>query len=96
MSYFDRDGQPISFDQWVDLRTQEDRRVAQTVVGKCRVSTVWVGFNMGLSGEKLIFETMVFGGPLNEQIAWYSTLEEALAGHDKMVLLVQESEEVVL
>lgn len=33
----------------------------------------------------LLFETMVFGGPFDQEMARYSTWDEAEAGHKKMV-----------
>ena len=47
------------------------------------VSTVFLGFDMGLLPGRppVLFETMVFGGPLHHHQRRYSTLQDALAGH---------------
>lgn len=75
----------LEWARWFEVR--DNRRVALT---KARfgatVSTVFLGIdhNWG-DGPPLIFETMVFGGPMDENQVRYSTYEEALRGHDLMV-----------
>jgi hypothetical protein len=39
----------------------------------------------------IIFETMVFGGPLDQEQWRYATKEAALAGHDQAVAAVQDA-----
>jgi hypothetical protein len=76
----------------VDLMTwarafEGNRHVARTTVYEgCEVSTVFLGLdhNFG-SGPPLIFETLVFGGPFDKEMDRYSTWDEALAGHARMV-----------
>ena len=64
----------------------ERRRVAATEIGDVRVSTVFLGLDHSFGeGPPLLFETMVFGGPLDEEMDRYSTWEEAVEGHAKMV-----------
>jgi len=60
------------------------------------VSTVFLGIDhghdFGQSGYKpLLFETMVFGGPLDGQIQRYATWTGAEAGHAKMVQKVKDA-----
>ena len=54
-----------------------------------RVSTVWLGLDhsFGREGPPLIFETMLFERDSwsEEDVARHSTLEEAEAGHRRMV-----------
>lgn len=51
-----------------------------------RVSTVFLGLDHNLWGNRpVLYETMVFGGPLDQEIDRYSTFEEAKAGHGAMV-----------
>jgi hypothetical protein len=59
---------------------------------KITISTVWLGINHSFSrsGLPLIFETMVFGSPLDGEQERYSTLEEAQEGHRIMVEWVKE------
>ena len=66
VGYFDRQGNRITMDGYAELiRDPEYKRVAQTYIGRFRVSTVWLGFNHRIaiyddSGPPLIFESMVF------------------------------------
>jgi hypothetical protein len=95
--YFDRQGQPMSRDEYVytfDEETWEKtRRVGQDVViiddEPCNVSTVWVGIDMGFirrpGGRPIIFETMVFGGPYDQSCMRYATELEAQEGHARTV-----------
>ena len=101
---YDRDGSPITFEQWARLRWTDDEpdawrtgyeRIALDHVGDVSVSTVWLGLDHGhgLTSAPLIFETMVFGGPFDEQCWRYATEDEARAGHANVVALVRLSAE---
>ena len=86
--YFDKAGQPISFNKWIELSCVDPtyHQVACDVLADgTRISTVWLGLNHNLQlGRPLIFETMVFSQrpELSERYCWrYSTLAEAEAGH---------------
>lgn len=103
--YYDRNGQPITFEQWSALRADLDafgyRRVGLTEVSRnVEVSTVWLGINHNWSddGPPLIFETMIFGGPLDQEQWRYATEADAERGHEDAVRLaraaVQVDEEV--
>ena len=86
--FFDWDGKEIDRDRWVELLYQP-RHVGETDLGELgRVSTVWLGINFALAEDTppVIFETMVFGGPMNEEIERYCTKEQAAAGHEFMVM----------
>lgn len=91
--WFDRKGQPISYEEGARLLADsEARRVAQDVViveGEPRwVSTVHLVLNHNWDddGPPLIFETMTFthDGPI-DMVYRYPTEEAALAGHDQVV-----------
>lgn len=90
MDLYDRDGRPITMEEFVDLLTRKDdyRRVGWDTVGNRVVSTVWLGMDhaFGVRGPPLIFETMVF--PEGEILRRYPTEELARAGHAEAVLLV--------
>lgn len=62
-------------------------RVAETyVTPSIRVSTVFLGLDHRFGeGPPLVFETMVFGGPLDQDVDRYTTWEEAEAGHAVLV-----------
>jgi len=71
------------------------RRVAETYVGfqnDVYISTVFLGFDHSFSddGPPVLFETMVFGGQLNEKQWRYCTWKEAEKGHARMVKLVKQ------
>lgn len=75
--------------QWGDVSW----RVALTTVNGITVSTVFLGIDHAYSGgPPVLFETMVFGGPLAEQCERYSTWDEAAAGHEAMVQRVKEEQ----
>lgn len=63
--------------------------------GKINVSTVFLGLdhNFDDNGPPLVFETMIFGGIHDQYQDRYSTIEEALAGHETAVQLVQNKSE---
>ena len=56
------------------------------------VSTVWLGMDHSFGdGPPLIFETMVFGGELDQECDRYTTEEQAQQGHAAMVARVQRT-----
>lgn len=73
--------------EWAQRLQEKDyKRVALTKLpGDRSVSTVWLGLDHSMGGDrKLIFESMLF--PECEECDRYETLEEALEGHERMVL----------
>lgn len=95
MDAYDRQGRPISMDEWG--RLLGDRRykvVAQHQMGECMVSTVWLGFDHGWGDRPapIIFETLVFGGPLADEMVRYSTEAQAFEGHAVMVARAAEAQ----
>lgn len=86
--YYDREGKPISQKEWIRLMALPDYKiVAQHQVGDSWVSTVWLGLNhrFGAEGPAIIFETLVFGGRLADEMVRYATEAQALEGHGVMV-----------
>jgi hypothetical protein len=64
------------------------RRVAETAIGdKCSVSTIFLGLdhNWRGVGDPVLFETMIFGGPLDAHSWRYTTWNEAERGHAEAV-----------
>ena len=74
----------LSWAKWFE--SIENRRVGWTIIGKTKVSTVFLGldYNFG-PGAPLLFETMVFGGKRDEEQYRYTTWKEAEKGHKKVV-----------
>lgn len=59
--------------------------------GGISVSTVWTGIDHGfrrpgdLNYKPIIFETMIFGPVMDQEMTRYCTLEEAVEGHARTV-----------
>jgi len=63
-----------------------NRAVAKTTINEVEVSTVFLGVNHNWNpGPLILFETMVFGGKLDEEQERCSTWDEALLQHKEMV-----------
>lgn len=68
--------------EWAHAFELAARTVAVDMVGAVKVSTVFLGMDHAFGGGKpLLFETMVFGGPLDQAQDRCSTWEEAEAQH---------------
>lgn len=93
---FDRQGKPLTLMQWATkMEDRAYKRVAFDHVGtgkrKVSVSTVWLGLdhNFSSKGPPVIFETMVFGGVMDQEQERYCTEAEAVAGHKAMLVKVE-------
>jgi len=54
-------------------------------IGEITISTVFLGVDHSLSGDRpILFETMVFGGPIDGEMDRCSTWEAAEKMHEKM------------
>ena len=81
----------VDVETWAKGLT-DNPRVAKTKIRNITISTVFLGLNHNWGdGDPLLFETMVFGGKLDEEQDRYSTWEEAEVGHKKMVEKVKRS-----
>ena len=92
IAYYRVDGSEMTMKEWATGRADGDweRAQRQTTIGDVEISTVWLGMDHSHGdGPPLIFETMVFGGGLDQQQWRYSTLEAAHAGHDEAVQKVR-------
>lgn len=71
--------------QWLEDNTAR-LIVKKTQIGESEVLTVFLGLDHSFRGEAgpLIYDTLVFGGSLADEMERYSTREEASQGHDKM------------
>lgn len=70
----------------------EDRWQLVTEVGNTRVSTVFIMMDHSFGGEEpILFETLVFGGPLDGDGERYRTKAEAEAGHLRWVCIAEEA-----
>ena len=75
-----------SLQAWATWRKQGIRHIGYTTIGSVRISTVFLGIDHAVGGgPPLLFETMIFGGELDEEQIRYATAVEARAGHEQMV-----------
>jgi hypothetical protein len=82
----DAEGRPAAVDllQWGRWFENANRVIDYTeITSEVRVSTVFLGVDRRLWGDgpPLLFETMIFGGPLNENQWRYASRDDALTGH---------------
>jgi len=89
---------PIAVDMmtWAKWFEKSGRRriVAQDRVGKAQVSTIFLGLDHGgfiTGGPPILFETMIFGGPLDGDGARYATYREAEKGHAEFLTRAREA-----
>jgi hypothetical protein len=84
------DPQPTDMLTWAAWLEQADRQLAQTQIGTVRVSTVFLGLDQRRLGQTpILWETLVFGGPLDGTMYRYETRQQAHAGHEELVSRVR-------
>lgn len=73
--------------EWSRRFELDDRIVAQTQIGHVLVSTVFLGIAHGhdAQGRPLLFETMVFKGPMDGRQWRWATYKEAQEGHKRVL-----------
>lgn len=77
--------------EWAKWFETVDRVVEKTSIGDVDVSTVFLGLDHSFgSGPPLLFESMIFGGDLDQETDRYETYEQAEAGHSAMVARVND------
>ena len=75
--------------QWFETA---ERQVAQDTIGDVRVSTVFIGLDHSFgSGPPLLWESMIFGGPLDGHMDRYTSRAAAIDGHQAMVAEVRKT-----
>jgi hypothetical protein len=81
---------PKTRQEWYDFCENRDlRRVDFWERNGVQVSTVFLPVDHGFGGTSLWFETMVFGGAMNDEQRRYATWAEAVAGHNEVVAEVE-------
>lgn len=76
--------------RWAMWYETADRTVAKTDIDGVRVSTVFLGYNHGFwHGEKLFFETMIFGGQFDQECMRCETWQQAEAQHREACEMVR-------
>lgn len=92
----DHEVKPVNMEQWTAwiCLNDEKRILARTEIGAATVSTVFLGINhnytLGFLGvnEPMLFETLVFGGPMNDIMFRYTSYDAAMRGHEEACLRV--------
>lgn len=91
--YFHKDGTPartrregldIFRDLWVE-GSRDYARIGDTELLDLRVSTVFLVIDHAMSGPPVLFETMIFGDPYDQECWRWCTEEDAQFGHDRIV-----------
>lgn len=84
--------QPARLEAWgvwfenFDNRRVGDDKIERIDADPVRVSTVFLGLDHSFGdGPPLLFESMVFGGPLDGEQHRYCTLDEAERGHKHLL-----------
>lgn len=74
-----------------DDEGMDDCRVGSDHIGESWVSTTFLGIDHSWreDGPPILFETLVFGGPLADEMDRYATWDEAKAGHEAMCARVR-------
>ena len=88
--YYDLvDNKPVPV---ISLSGLPTRTLDRTEIGPVLISTVFLGINHAFNddGPPILFETMIFGGALDQYQQRYCTYEEAIQGHRLAVLLVDK------
>jgi hypothetical protein len=83
----------LSWAQWME---EYSRHLGDDQIGTARVSTIFLGLDMralrSLNDDPLykplLWETMIFGGPYDQQCWRYTSKEEALEGHRRAVQML--------
>jgi hypothetical protein len=87
-NYYILDGhetRPANIVAWACWYETAERHVAETQIADSMVSTVFLGLDHSFgTGPPLLFETMVFGGAMDQETDRYTTWEQAEAGHAAM------------
>jgi hypothetical protein len=84
---------PISRDEWF-ADSGHQNLVAKDDVGDVNVSTVFLGLdhNVSIRGAPILWETMVFGGPLDQEMERYTSADAARVGHERWIQRVKDAE----
>lgn len=98
MWMLDADGTPVpcsdavAWAQWFERATKDRSRIVAADRdegpdgGGILVSTVFLGIDhrFGGGGPPILWESLVFGGPLDQTMRRYSSRDAALAGHQSL------------
>jgi len=78
--------------KWANWYETHNRHIGKDYVGRAKISTVFLGIDHNLNrvGPPILWETMIFGGPLDmEQFRCAGSWEQAEAMHEEAVETVE-------
>jgi len=79
-------------DAYGDWMWNNNTRISRETVGESEISTIFLGLDHSFNGKiPILFETMVFDGPLDGEMIRYATWDEAMIGHKVMIKKVKNS-----
>lgn len=84
----------FDFATWGEYLEHGNRVVGWTqITSETDVSTVFIGIDHRIWGEgpPLLFETMIFGGPLDQSQWRYASYDDAMTGHKAAVRKAREA-----
>ncbi len=90
----DENNQPVEVEdilEWARLISDDKKkRVDYTKIGNVTISTVFLGLDHGWGREHIpiLFETMIFGGRLDNYQNRYETYDQAVEGHKNAIAMV--------
>jgi hypothetical protein len=72
--------------KWAQLFQKADRKVRHDIIQGASISTVFLGIDHAFHGQEkpVLFETMVFGGALDQETSRCCTWEQAELMHQAM------------
>jgi hypothetical protein len=77
---------------WATWWKKNDRHVGNDTINGSRISTVFLGLDHSFGdGPPMLFETLVFDGPLDGEMERYETWKQAEIGHRTMVNRVKNN-----
>jgi hypothetical protein len=76
---------------WATWMEMAERHVAQDWIEDMHVSTVFLGIDHDFTfqGPPVLWETMIFGGPLDGYMERYTSREAAIQGHANAITLLK-------
>lgn len=88
----DRQAVPATLEEWSRFLMSPDRVVGYWVMESLLISTVFLGIDHNWSdeGPPLLYETLVFGGPMDRHMERTSTWAEAEQTHERVCREVRQ------
>lgn len=83
-----------TLEEWGNFLESDAKVIGYTeITSACRVSTVFIGIDHRVwgKGPPVLFETMIFGGPLDESQWRYTSYDDAMTGHQMAVAKAREA-----